>query len=63
MVLNAAELVSMESILFLSGMFQACQFEFSPKYDHTVQTHTHKHTHLLKFKTTRNIVSKHEMLS
>lgn len=26
MVLNAAELVSMESILFLSAMFQACQF-------------------------------------
>lgn len=31
MVLNAAELVSMESILFLSAMFQACQFQFSPK--------------------------------
>lgn len=40
MVLNAAELVSMESILFLSAMFQACQFQFSPKYNHTTRTHT-----------------------
>lgn len=45
MVLNAAELVSMESILFLSAMFQACQFQFSPKYNHTTRTHTQTHTH------------------
>lgn len=45
MVLNAAELVSMESILFLSAMFQACQFQFSPKYNHTTRTHTQPHTH------------------
>lgn len=45
MVLNAAELVSMESILFLSAMFQACQFQFSLKYNHTTRTHTQTHTH------------------
>lgn len=44
MVLNAAELVSMESILFLSAMFQACQFQFSLKYNHTTRTHTQTHT-------------------
>lgn len=66
MVLNAAELVSMESILFLSAMFQACQFQFSPKYNHTTRTHTDTDTQrhkCTKVYNTRNIVSNREMLS
>lgn len=45
MVLNAAELVSMESILFLSAMFQACQFQFSPIEIQPHNADTHRHTH------------------
>lgn len=65
MVLNAAELVSMESILFLSAMFQACQFS-SLRNTTTQRGHTHRHTQrhkCTKVYTTRNIVSNREMLS